>query len=136
MRPILADLSTALRRLHKALINAEAERFGPINGPFQFLDLVTRHAHFAWLHILSELMVELDELVDGDEEVTRAQAGAFRTTIEGLIGPRTPTQPEFRKRYLELLQQSPAVTMAHGELRQVLARLPNPSPDAPAGPLC
>ncbi len=130
MSSILADLAGVLRRLHRALIEAEAERFGPISGPFQFLNLVTNHPHFAWLHGLSELMVELDELLDSSEAIDRAQATAYRVTIEGLVGPRAPTQPDFRKHYLALLQQSPAAAMAHGDLRRVLEKLPD-VPDEP-----
>lgn len=127
----LDDLSGALRRLHKVLIDAEAENFGPIGGPFQLLNLVTHHAHFAWLHSLSELMGDLDALRESDAAVDATQAVALRATIEDLIGPRTPSQPRFRARYVTLLQQSPAVAMAHGDLRRLLDKLPNPSSDEP-----
>jgi hypothetical protein len=86
--PLLDDLSTVLRRLHKALIDTEVENFGSISGPYQLLNLVIHHEHFAWLRHLSELMVAIDERRDSDEPIDAEQATAFRTAIESLIGPR------------------------------------------------
>jgi hypothetical protein len=37
--PLLNNLSDVLRRLHKALLDAETENFGPVHGPYQLLDL-------------------------------------------------------------------------------------------------
>lgn len=125
----LTDLAQAMRHLHKALIDAEAENFGPINGPYRFLDLVAYHPHFDWLHALSELMVEIDELREDMDAVDADETAALRTTVEQLVGPREPVRLEFRERYLAMLQQSPEVVMAHGELRQVLAEFPTTEPD-------
>lgn len=122
--PPLDDLSNLLRHLHKALLEAEAENFGPIKDPFQLLNLAMHHKHFAWLRRLSELMVELDEIIESDEAADPAQAAAFRAAVEGLIGPRPPSQPQFRERYLTLLQQSPTAAMAHGDLRRLLEKFP------------
>jgi len=127
MRALLDDLSGVLRRLHKALIEIEAENFGPVSGPFQLLNLVTNHPHFAWLQSLSVLMVELDESRDSDV-INADTAAAFKAMLENLVGPRMPTQPQFRERYAAMLQQSAAVAMAHGELRRVLDKLPDRSP--------
>lgn len=128
----LDELAAALRHLHKALLEAEAENFGPISGPFQLLNLVTHHEHFAWLHSLSELMVELDELRESGDSVNSIQAGALRATVEDLVGSRVSSPPQFRARYMALLQQSPAAAMAHGDLRRVLDKLPNTNePSAP-----
>lgn len=121
----LDELSGALRRLHKALLDSEAEHFGPINGPFELLNLAVHHERFAWLRSLSELMVELDDAKDSGEAADKALLAAFRVSIENLIGPRTPGEPRFRERYAERLQQAPAVVMAHGDLRRVLDKLPN-----------
>ncbi len=121
----LDELATALRHLHKALVEAVAENFGPISGPFQLLNLVTHHEHFAWLHSLFELMVDLDELRESDEPVDSTQPGVLRATVEDLVGHRAPSPPQFRARYVTLLQQSPTVAMAHGNLRRVLGKLPD-----------
>lgn len=120
----LNDLSAVLRRLHKALLDKEAENFGPVSGPYQLLNLVANHEHFAWLRHLSELMVEIDERRDAAEPIGAGQAGAFRVTLEELVGPREASAPEFRARFATLLQQSPDAAMAHGDLRRLLDTLP------------
>jgi hypothetical protein len=128
---LLDDLSCLLRRLHKALIEIEAENFGPISSSFQLLNLVIHHPHFAWLHSLSELMVELDELREDVKSVDDVQAAVLRATVERLVGPRPPLLSQFRERYLMLLQQSPEVAIAHAELRRVLDRLPGMAAEEP-----
>lgn len=121
----LDELSNALRRLHKALLDAEAAHFGPIGGPLELLNLAVHHERFAWLRSLSELMVEIDETRGDGEAADKALPADLRASIEELIGPRAPKEPRFRKRYADLLQQSPAVAMAHGDLRRALDKLPN-----------
>ncbi|HET6726209.1 MAG TPA: hypothetical protein VFH85_09410 [Gammaproteobacteria bacterium] len=125
--PLMTDLSAILRRLHKALLDAEAENFGPVSSPYQLLNLVANHEHFAWLRHLSELMVDIDEQRDAGEPVDAEQAGAIRVVLESLIGPREASTPQFRERYTKLLQQSPVAAMAHGDLRRLLEKLPDPS---------
>lgn len=126
-KPWVTELSTALRQLHKALVDAEADNFGPINGSFQLLNLVANHEHFAWLRELSGLMAAIDERRVNDEAVTADEAGEVRTNVETLIGGAgTSAQSSFGARYAVLLQQSPAVAMAHGDVRRALAGLPAP----------
>lgn len=121
-------LSSSLRQLHKALIDAEAERFarafGRIDGPLHLLELLTEHPYFAWLQCFSAFIADLDQLRGSDEPISSEQAGTLRAAVETMIGPLPSRHPQFRQRYLELLQQAPEVTAAHGELRRVLATLP------------
>lgn len=124
-------LSSSLRQLHKALIDAEAEQFarafGRIDGPPHLLELLTEHPYFAWLQCFSAFIADFDEFREHDEPISYEQAAALRATVETLIGPLPPKHPQFRQRYLELLQQTPEVTVAHGVLRRVLASLPKTS---------
>lgn len=127
-KAVLDDIAEALRRLHKALVDEEAAVYarnvGPIAGPSHLLKLLTTHEHFAWLRVLSELMVDLDELRSGGV-ATLTEAGALRSTIESLVGPRPASVPHFRNRYISLIQVTPHVAMAHHALRQVLQQLPS-----------
>jgi len=122
LKALQDELAEVLRRLHKALLDAEAERFGPIRNRFELLNLALNHQHFAWLRSLSELMVELDEARDA-EAADEERLSAFRVAVEELVGPRMPGRPRFRERYSEMLQLPP-VAMAHGDLRRVLEKLP------------
>ena len=128
-RDLLDQLSAVLRDLHKALMHAEAKWFGPIDGPYQLLTLVAQHPHFAWLHALSELMVKLEDLGASPRPIGVHEVAPYRVAIEELVGPRKSSRPDFRARYLALLQGSPDVAMAHGALRRVLARLPDSAGD-------
>lgn len=65
-RPRLDDLSRALLRLHKALLDDERVSYEGVYGRIatngEFLQLVLDHAWFAWLRPLYQLMAQLDEL--------------------------------------------------------------------------
>lgn len=124
-------LASKLRQLHKALIDTEAEQFarafGRIDGPLHRLQLLIEHPYFAWLQCFSSLVAELDQLRGRSDPLSPQQAGALRATVETMIGPLPPKHPPFRRRYLELLQQSPEVAAAHGALRRVLESFPKAS---------
>lgn len=124
-------LASHLRALHKALIDIEAEQFtrafGRIDGPLHLLGLLTEHPYFAWLRCFSAFIADLDQIRARDEPISIEQAGALRAAVETMIGPLPAMQPLFRQRYLELLQQAPEVTAAHGALRRVLESLPKTS---------
>lgn len=63
----LKNLSKALLRLHKTLLDAERRQYEIINGKVQstgeMLRLVLDDAHFAWLRILSGQIVLIDEFL-------------------------------------------------------------------------
>ena len=120
--PSLQELSHALRRLHKALLDAEFDNFPMAQSSADRLTLVVEHPSLAWLHALSELVVEIDELADSDEGPPQSSRPS-REAVERLLGPAPASHIEFRSRYLEQLQLSPEVAIATGAIRQLLARL-------------
>lgn len=123
----LEELSRALRLLHKSLLDAELDNFPMARGTADRLTLVVEHPSFAWLHALSELIVELDELADSDAAVPTLRN--FREAVERLLGPAPASNAEFRSRYLEFLQLAPDVAIATGAVRRLLgARQPADSP--------
>ena len=124
LRAGLRDLARSARGLHKAMLDVETQYFGAVGGVLEHLQLVTNHPHFAWLLKLSGLMAELDERLDGAEPVEAHEAAQYRMAFEGLVGPRPPIDEDFRKRYQALLHDAPEVAIAHGVLRQALAKLP------------
>jgi hypothetical protein len=123
----LPDLRSALLELHKALIEAERVSYekavGPIRSPNHFLQLLTGDPYFAWLHPLSQLIVAIDEALDGKEPLTAEIAGALADRARHVIvasdsGEGAP------KRYAELFQRSPEVVMAHAKVRELLGSPP------------
>ncbi|GGC62782.1 hypothetical protein [Undibacterium terreum] len=119
---ILKELSSTLRHLHRALIEAESTNFPDATGPYDRLMLVVEHPEFRWLHALSELIVEIDELAD-DEAAGGQAATPCKEVIERLLGPAPAVREDFRTRYLDLMQSAPDVAIASGAVRRVLARL-------------
>jgi len=118
----LQELSSVLRELHKALLDAEIDNFPMAKNAADRLALVVEHPSFAWLHALSELIVEIDELADSDSGANLSLRPC-REAGERLLGPAPESHPEFRSRYLEHLQLAPDVAIATGAVRRLLARL-------------
>jgi hypothetical protein len=129
VRQRLDGVTHALRPLHKALVDLVAadyeKRHGRIGGPVRLFQLLTTDPFFAWLHPMSALMAEIDELYDQKEPIEPPSIAAVRTTLESLIGNRgqEPSPDSFVSRYLEILQNHPEVVMAHARLRGALDRL-------------
>lgn len=123
-RAALQPLPRALRELHKHLIAVETQYFGAVGNPLEHLQLVLHHPHFAWLQPLSALMAQLDERLDAPEPFDAAEAAAFRSAIEKLIGPGDNGDLSFRTKYNALLHDAPEIVMAHGAVRGLLAHLP------------
>jgi hypothetical protein len=126
----LDELTHTLRPLHKALldlvrIDYEKRHGRPVAGPVQLFQLVTQDPFFLWLHPMSALMAEIDELYDQKEPIAHDDVVAVRTTLESLLGSRgqEPSPDSFVSRYLEILQNDPDVVMAHARVRRALDRL-------------
>ncbi|CAM5206739.1 hypothetical protein CDEF62S_05019 [Castellaniella defragrans] len=133
-RDLLSELGLALRPLHKALLDLEAERFGLEPGSFRLLDGAAHHEGLAWLRELSGVMARIDEQAeDRTVPITVGQAAGVRRIVEGLVGPTAPVAPEFRARYLESLQRSVPAAAAHAVLRGVLSRFPQPDAGLASG---
>jgi hypothetical protein len=128
-RARLDELTHTLRPLHKLLVDvvqAEYERAnGPVGGPVRLFQLLTGDEFFMWLHPMSALMAEIDELLDAKEPLAPEAAKAVRTTLEALVGDggKVPAPGSFVARYLDILQSDPHVVMAHAAMRRVLDKL-------------
>jgi hypothetical protein len=121
----LRDLRHGLLRLHKTLLESERvafERFrGRVASSGEFLQLVITDPWFAWLHPLSELVVQMDEALDADNPLT---SGDIKHLIEQARKLLTPSEEGdgFDKRYYDTLQRDPDVVLAHAEVAKVLRR--------------
>jgi hypothetical protein len=119
----LKDVRTALLRVHKTLLEHERASYerehGKIGNSYEYLNLVMHNPWFAWLRHLSELIVQIDEVVDAREESSESVANAMIEQARMLL---TPNQagPEFQQKYFESVQGSPEVVLAHAEFAKVL----------------
>lgn len=130
VRRRLDAVTHALRPLHKALVDLVREDYEkrqgrPVGGPVQLFQLLTRDPFFLWLHPMSALMAEIDELYDQKEPIDLDAVVAVRTTLESLVGSRgqEPSPDSFVSRYLEILQNEPDVVMLHARVRKTLDQL-------------
>src|ERR1700690_1516627 len=116
VRQRLVDLRQALLNLHKALIDSERVSYekivGEIQSPNHFLQLLTNDPWFAWLHPLSQLIVAMDEALDGKEPLTTAGTDALVRELDRLITP-SESGEGFGRHYFEALQRGPDVVLAH-----------------------
>jgi hypothetical protein len=99
----------------------EAERFGGRMSAAEVLQAASDDLRFSWLRRLSELITAFDEARrsgDPDGEV------ALVETTRSLLAPPDPSS-SFGARYLQALQDHPAVVLAH---RDVMAEIPAEEP--------
>lgn len=116
-RQRLSDLRNALLALHKTLIDSERVgyegAFGPIGPPANFLKLLMQDSWFAWLRPLSAFITSIDEALDGEEPITKANADEFAKVSRQMLAPEESGEG-FGRQYFEALQRDPDVVMAHG----------------------
>ncbi len=127
----VSDVENTLKELHRELVELTKgqyeKKFGRVNSPGELLRLVMNAPDFAWLHAMSELMVDIDELLV-HAEISPVDAAAVRSEISKLVAPPELDASDFYRKYKEALQ-SPEVAVTHGKLRKVLAELPEPEPE-------
>ena len=115
----LVDLRLGLLRLHKALLEMERINFEKLFGRVnrgELLQLVINHAQFGWLRIISALVVEIDEILNGDEPATLKDFDDLFSQARLLF----TSNEEFKTKYQAALEREPAVVMAHSTVMQVL----------------
>jgi hypothetical protein len=92
---------------------------GRIASNGEFFHLVLRHAWFAWLRPLSQLMAKLDELGEGENASAPAEITALMVSVRTLLTP-TEGGDGFGNHYYNALQREPDVVMAHAAVRGLL----------------
>jgi hypothetical protein len=123
----LTALRTPLLDLHRQLLEAERvdlERYGGRLTGAEFLQIASGSFRLAWLRPLSELIVAIDETLEAKDEEETGPPEALVARVRELVAPPDEGTP-FGRRYLTMLQVSPAVVMAHSAL--VGALPPRPS---------
>jgi hypothetical protein len=119
LRQRLLELHSALLHLHKVLIESERlvyeSTVGAIRSPNHFFQLLTSDPWFAWLRAISQLIVAIDETLDGKEELT---TDAFNTVMQQSVFLLVPAESigEFGERYVAALQRDPRVVLAHAQV--------------------
>lgn len=120
----LEAVSRGLQEVHRQILDAEGP-YIPGRKGLALLDRLINDPEWSWLRALSKLIADLDEALAAPRELTpgdaAAAAGHARALVFGLGEPRDEA---FLNRYRPLLQASPALAAAHGELKRLLDALP------------
>lgn len=129
-RETLSALGEGLRRLHRVLVEASRRDFErkrhAIMSAGELLQLLTSDVHFAWLRELSELIVDLEVLLEVDPAPGDDDCAAVRAEVERLLLPPAEAGSEgFGARYWPWVHDDPQVAIAHGEVKQALLALPD-----------
>ena len=120
---LLSELRIRLLRLHKLLLDTERITYEQVRGQVssgEMLQLAIDHNQFAWLHRLSKLIMQIDDLLDADEPITSEAISVLFTDIRTLL---TPDQlgDDFALKYDAAFQRNPDVVLAHADVVTLLA---------------
>jgi hypothetical protein len=126
VRQQLEEIRRALVDVHKALLDAQRVDYEGEHGRVEtrgaFLQLALTNSTFAWLHPLLALVVQIDEFLAADNGAATPEAAAsLLDQARALLRPDEQGEA-FQRRYHELLQDEPAVVMAHAAAMAVLRR--------------
>ena len=119
----LVDLRKALLHLHKVLLEIERIDYEQVHGRLsagELLKLLIQHQQFAWLHAVSEIVVRIDELLDGEDEAAEEQARLILSETRSLLMP-AEHGTAFAGNYYLSLQRDPSAVLMHRAVREVLA---------------
>ena len=117
----LVDLRLGLMRLHKTLLEMERINYEKVSGRVnsgELLQMVVSHPQFGWLRIISALVVEIDEILNGEDPVKTSDFAELTSQARRLL--TAPENAEFKTKYEAALQNEPAVVMAHANVMQLL----------------
>ena len=120
---LLTNIRIKLLHLHKLLLDTERIRYEQVRGRVskgKLLQLASSHDQFAWLHRLSELIVQIDELIHSDEPITSEAIAALIADVQILLTP-DEVGNDFAVKYDMALQRNPDVVLAHADVDTLLA---------------
>jgi hypothetical protein len=118
----LSELRIKLLHLHKLLLDTERVTYEQVRGQVsrgELLQLVINHDQFAWLHRLSELILQINELLHADEPVTSEEITALATDLRTLLTP-DELGNDFAIKYDAAFQRHPDVILAHADVMALL----------------
>ncbi|MEG5036502.1 hypothetical protein [Microcoleus sp. AT3-D2] len=119
---LLTNIRIKLLHLHKLLLDTERIRYEQMRGRVsnsELLQLAISHDQFAWLHRLSELIVQIDELIHSDEPITSEAIAALIADVQILLTP-DEVGNDFAVKYDMALQRNPDVVLAHADVVTLL----------------
>lgn len=119
----LKDLSKAMLRLHKTLLEAEKVNYEAANGkipnPNVYLSLVLDDPQFAWLRKFSSLIALIDESVSVRRPASEPEATALLDEAKTLLNFED-TEEEFNDKFQNTLQNNSDAVLVHNDALKFL----------------
>ncbi|MBW4612285.1 MAG: hypothetical protein KME21_03225 [Desmonostoc vinosum HA7617-LM4] len=119
----MRNLRNKLLHLHACLLKTERIAYEQVSGRLssgELLQLVISHEQFAWLHRISELVVQIDEMLCADEPISLEDVQNLMAAARALIIP-SEVGSVFARKYYAALQHEPDVVLAHAGVLELLA---------------
>lgn len=122
LRDSLGQVSSALARIHKTLLENEIEdlevKLNIKMSPADRLNALLNDPALHWLRAMSQLMASVDEVYFQKEPIEETQWQAAIKSVDDLFA--IANESEFAKRYRSLLPRVPDLMPQHGLLRAAL----------------
>lgn len=127
---LLNELSQALIRLHKALLDSERLSYERVHGRIEsngaFLQLVLGDSWFAWLRPLSYSITRLDQLAETNRTWPSDELIDLLHSVRSLLTPAEEGEG-FARHYYDALQRVPEVGLIHARVKMLLGPRPAPT---------
>lgn len=122
------DLAKALIDLHRDLLMLQAKELESESGrkvsPYELLHATLNNPSFAWLRLMSEMIVMIDTLIDESPNLSGKEANEVANEVLSLIEkPQGAMQTEFWQKYSHHLSMNPDIIMKHSRVKEILVRL-------------
>jgi hypothetical protein len=104
------------------LLDTERIAYEQVHGRVsstELLQLVIEHEQFAWLHRISELVVQIDEMLQADEPLSLNDVQNLIAHTRTLLTP-SELGNTFERKYYNAIQREPGVVLAHADVSQLL----------------
>ena len=128
-RSLLTELRQALLKLHKTMLDWERTAYDRVHGRTTgqaLLQAILNDPQFAWLRPLSELIVRIDELLEGDVPDMPGEAAVILAQARKLVSPGEQGG-HYAERYQAALQEYPDAVFAHRDVGVVLKQHRDPT---------
>jgi hypothetical protein len=123
----LRELRSLLLKAHKILMDAEKDRYeatyGAIANKGDYLRLVLGHEHFSWLRPISQLIVQLDEVLMAKQAQPLDRAPELLTQARHLLQDSEIGQM-FQDRTRLATAQHPELTAMAERMAELMATAP------------
>ena len=116
----LKDVRHPLLALHREILDASRAQheseFGPVS-PGEFLQIVINGSAYRWIAPLSTLIAAIDDVLD-DAEATSDARIEMALAVSAMFGSKDQKSRNavFDAQYLPMLQTSPEIAVANGQV--------------------